>query len=255
MSEDSIPLPLITSSSRKFDHLRYLSYLNNLEEEHGVELVRVPLEYKEIQSDDMELLLSEAMKRSAFDDIRDTFFLIEQTSVFFDAMDGEGPGQYFKKWWNTKSEEDLKLKFSQSEGATIESGLALNIPGHDPLILTNKQEGKINLDGQIREENERFSWLSADDFNLYFMPNGANKVYNEMPITDFLKYDFRRPIFDQVCQRMGEYAAIVNSGVSKKQINATLESATRDIVRKDTKEFDSETEDPKQSQIGDSRFS
>lgn len=255
MSEDSIPLPLITSSSRKFDHLRYLAYRNNLEEEHGVELVRVPIEYKEIQSDDMELLLSDAIHNDVFDDIRDIFFLIEQTSVFFDAMDGEGPGQYFKKWWNTKSEEDLKLKFSQSEGATIESGLALNIPNHDPLILTNEQKGKINLDGNIKQENEKYSWLSADDFNLYFVPRGTNKVYNEMPITEFLKYDFRRPIFDQICQRMGEYAAIVNSGVSNEQIKTTLDSATREIIYKDNAEFDSGTNDPSQSQIGDSRFS
>ncbi|WP_147299493.1 non-canonical purine NTP pyrophosphatase [Haloferax sp. Atlit-6N] len=254
MSEDSILLPLITSSSRKFDHFRYLSYRNKLEEEHGVELVCVPLEYKEIQSDDMELLLSEAIKRNVFDEIRDTFFLIEQTSVFFDAMDGQGPGQYFKKWWNTKSEEDLKLKFSQSNGATIESGLALNIPNHGPLILTNRQRGKINLDGKIREENERFSWLSADDFNLYFTPNGANKVYNEMPIKDFLKYDFRRPIFDQVCQRMGEYAAVINSGVSKDRIKTILEFATRETIRKDSNCFELVAEDSKQTQIDDSRF-
>jgi len=255
MSEDNILLPLVTSSSRKFDHLRYLAYRNNLKENHGVELVRVPIEYKEIQSDDMELLLSEAVNRKAFDEIRGVFFLIEQTSVFFDAMDGKGPGQYFKKWWNTKSEEDLKLKFSQSEGATIESGLALNIPNHDPLILVNKQKGKISLDGEIREENRKYSWLSADDFNLYFVPRGANMVYNEMKITEFLNYDFRRPIFEQVCQRMGEYAAIVNSGMTKEDIKSTLESATREIVYKDSEDFDSNTEDPKQSQIGDGRFS
>mgnify|MGYP005856634603 CR=1 FL=1 len=255
MSDDNIPLPLITSSSRKFDHLRYLAYRNNLQEKYGVELVRVPVEYNEIQSDNMELLLSEAVRENSFDGIRDIFFLIEQTSVFFDAMDNEGPGQYFKKWWKTKSEEDLKLKFSQSEGATIESGMALNIPNHDPLILTNKQKGKINLDGEIRAENERFSWLSQDDFNLYFVPKGTNKVYNEMSISEFIKYDFRRPIFDEVCQRRGEYAAIVNSGLSKAKIKTTLEESTREIVYRDRSDFDLDTDDPKQSQIGDSRFS
>jgi inosine/xanthosine triphosphate pyrophosphatase family protein len=254
MADNNIPLPLITSSSRKFDHLRYLAYRNSLESEYGVELVRVPIKYGEIQSDDMELLLSDAIERNAFDDMRNIFFLIEQTSVFFDAMDNEGPGQYFKKWWKTKSEQDLRLKFIKSEGATIESGLALNIPNHEPMILTNKQKGKINLDGEVREENKKFSWLNADDFNLYFVPRGANKVYNEMPIKEFMKYDFRRPIFDQICQRMGEYAAIVNSELSKSEIKGTLESAARDIVYGDNTDFEFNAEDPNQSQFGDSRF-
>lgn len=255
MTGDNIPLPLITTSRRKFDHLRYLAYHNNLEENHGVEIVRIPLEYKELQSDDMRLLLSEAIKRKEFDDIRNTFFLIEQTSVYFDAMDGEGPGQYFKKWWNTKSEEDLKLKFAQNEGATIESGLALNIPNHDPLILVNKQKGKISLDGKIREENEKYSWLSSDDFNLYFVPRGANKVYNEMPISEFLEYDFRRPIFEKVCQRMGEYASIIKSRLSKEQIKSELESGAREVVYKDKSEFETDTGSPRQSQLGDTNFS
>jgi inosine/xanthosine triphosphate pyrophosphatase family protein len=251
MSEDDIPLPLITTSSRKFDHLRFLAYHNNLKENYGVELVRVPLEYKELQSDDMELLLHDAIKGKAFDEIRDTFFLIEQTSVFFDAMDGEGPGQYFKKWWNTKSEEDLKLKFSQNQGATIESGLALNIPGHDPLVFVNRTRGKINMDGEIREENQKYSWLSSDDFNLYFIPQGANKVYNQMEMKEFLNYDFRKSNFDQVSERMGEYASIINNNLTTKQIRGELESNVKQVIYKDASSFTEPAEDPNQSNFGD----
>ncbi|QSG13693.1 hypothetical protein HSEST_0137 [Halapricum desulfuricans] len=214
-------------------------------------LAQVPWEYQEIQSDNMDLLLSEAIQRKIFDDIRNTFFMIEQTSVFFDAMDSRGPGQYFKKWWDTKSDEDLKLKFSRNPGATIESGLALNIPDHDPLIFTNTQKGKINMDGEIREENKKYSWLSSDDFNLYFTPKGSTKVYNEMNISEFLEYDFRKPNFDRICERIGEYSSIIRNKITPDSIRTVVESNIENVIYKDTDSFGESTGDPKQSSLSD----
>jgi inosine/xanthosine triphosphate pyrophosphatase family protein len=251
MNRDNIPLILITTSSRKFDHLRYLSHHNDLPQNHDVVLAQVPWEYQEIQSDNMELLLSEAIQRDIFSNIQDCFFMIEQTSVFFDAMESKGPGQYFKKWWNTKSDEDLKMIFSRNPRATIESGLALNVPGHEPLVFTNTQKGKINMDGKIREENEKYSWLSSNDFNLYFVPDGATKVYNEMTVSEFLKYDFRKPNFDKICDRMGEYASIVKREITPDSIRNVVDANIDDIIYKDSGSFGGSTGDPKQSSLND----
>lgn len=219
-STPEFPVFVITSSSRKFDHLSYLADFYNLPDNYNIQLYQLPWEYEELQSHNMEFLLDQAFDRDIFDKIRHTFFIIEQTSVFLDAKDGDGPGQFFKNWWETKKEEELKLMLSRDPGATIESGLALNVPGHGPLIFTNTQRGKINLDGEILEENEEYSWLSADDFNKYFIPQGATKVYNAMEITEFTKkYDFRRPNFEIIANRLIEYSSLIRRDVTISKLN------------------------------------
>jgi hypothetical protein len=141
--------------------------------------------------------------------------------------------------------------FSRNPRATIESGLALNVPGHEPLVFTNTQKGKINMDGKIREENEKYSWLSSNDFNLYFVPDGATKVYNEMTVSEFLKYDFRKPNFDKICDRMGEYASIVKREITPDSIRNVVDANIDDIIYKDSGSFGGSTGDPKQSSLND----
>lgn len=210
---DGIPLFFVTTSSRKYEHLQHLA------ERESINLVRIPWEYDEIQTDNMGILLEESLNREErFEQIDQTFFIIEQTSVFLNAKDGKGPGQYFKKWWDTKSEEELNLVISRDPGAKIESGLALHVPGHEPLIFTNTQKGRVSLDGGINEENEKYSWLSADDFNRYFIPEGETKVYNQMDIDKFYQHDFRKPNFDKVSERFKEYRAILTEGVTPERL-------------------------------------
>lgn len=214
MVEEKVPLLFVTTSRRKFDHIQHLG------EEVGINVYRVEREYEEIQRDNLEHLLEDSMRRSFLQSLHDTFFIIEQTSVFFEAYDDqpEGyPGQSFKKWWKNESEQmtpEDKVKLSKNPGARIESGLALNVPGHEPLVFINEKRGKISFEGGHRKENEQYSWLSADDFNRYFVPEGARKVYNQMTLREFRNHDFRRPNFEQVSARIGEYSAILDSGVS-----------------------------------------
>lgn len=214
ISESEFPVFVVTSSQRKFDHLLNLSGLMDLSDKHNVSLYRLNWEYEEIQTDNMEYMLSDAVDREIFDNIRNSFFIIEQTSVYFDVKDGKEPGYNFKKWWNTKMDDELQIMFSRDPGATIESGLALNIPGHEPMIFVNKQRGKIDLDGNIREENKEYSWLSANDFNLYFIPQGATKVYTAMELSEFYKYDFRKPNFEKIAERLGEYSSILSQMIT-----------------------------------------
>lgn len=203
----SIPLLCVTTSERKFAHLRYLG------DEHGIEMFHVPREYEELQEDDLEVLLEDALNRDILTPLRDTFFIIEQTSVFFEAYDRE-PGQFFKRWWRMKSEEDLKYELSQNPTAEIESGLALNIPNHDPLVRINNQTGRVSFEGSVRNGNEEYPWLSGEDFNLYFIPEGATKVYNQMDLREFRKYDFRRPNFESISERLYEYSSILEAELS-----------------------------------------
>ncbi|MGQ3411417.1 non-canonical purine NTP pyrophosphatase [Natrinema sp. LN54] len=216
---ENIPILFVTTSKRKYDHLAYLG------EREDIDVYHVPKEYEELQRDNLDHLLFDAIQREELDQIRDSFFLIEQTSVFFDAYDDDQgyPGQFFKRWWKNNSEAKLKSELSKERGVRIESGLALNIPQHDPLIFINEQTGRVSFDGEIRDGNEEYSWLSAEDFNLYFIPDGATKVYNEMTVEESLQYDFRKPNLDRICPRIKEYSSILNAEISMEYLKEEAE--------------------------------
>lgn len=226
---ESIPILFVTTSQRKYDHLSYLG------EREDIDVYQVSKEYEELQRDNLDHLLFDAVHREELDPIRDSFFMIEQTSVFFDAYAGDDqgyPGQFFKRWWKNNSENKLKTELSKERGVQIESGLALNIPNHDPLIYTNKQTGRVSFDGEIRDENEKYSWLSAEDFNLYFVPDGATKVYNAMNVEESLVYDFRKPNFDEIVPRIKEYSSILNAEISVEYLKEEAEKHS--ISKKET---------------------
>ncbi|WP_156158870.1 non-canonical purine NTP pyrophosphatase [Methanosarcina siciliae] len=212
---EKIPLLLVTTSLKKYKHLEYLA------KKHHIEIYWANKEYKEIQENDMYLLLNSAMKEIP-NSLKKTFLIIEQTSVFLDSYEKsgvKGPGYYFKDWWGGKSFEELKIIVSRNPRASIESGIALNIPNYsEPLIFKNMQKGRVSFEGKILEENEKYEWLKDRDFNFYFVPDGAKKVYCNMEIDEFIKYDFRRPSFEEACKRIDEYSAIINSGLSIEEI-------------------------------------
>lgn len=212
-SEETVPVFFVTTSSRKADHLKYLSKENKFEE-YNLQMYHLPWEYQELQTDVMEYLMSEAMNRQKFRKISDTFFIIEQTSVFFDSDEIEGPGQYFKKWWQSRDEERLEILISREPGVRVESGLALNVPGDHSLTFTNSERGTVRLDGEILEENKKYSWLSAEDFSSYFSPEGTRKVYTEMSIGEFDSYDFRKPNFEKIAERLHGLTSLLRSGIN-----------------------------------------
>ena len=198
---------MITSNSIKFDHIRFLCDLNN------VEAIRVPIQYAEIQENDMTKLLSSIVESLVLPDDR-AIWAIEQTAVFFKALNGVAPGYFFKDWWNNRTKDDLRTIVETDPRAYIESGLALIIPNHDPVIFVNRQAGKISASGSGIEENKEYSWLSANDFNCHFVPKRAKSVYDSLPIGEFIKYDFRKPNVDKACERLSEYRSIISSKIS-----------------------------------------
>lgn len=250
-SKRDIPVFIVTTSSRKADHLKYLGSDLGLDEDCAIQFHQLPWEYQELQTDSMDFLLDEALERSIFDRIRGTFFIIEQTSVFLDSDKVEGPGQYFKKWWKGQTEEDL-IAISQNPGAVVESGLAMNIPGGESLRFTNKQRGVVRVDGEIREDNSKYSWLSSDDFSSYFSPDGSPKVYTEMTIEEFDEYDFRRPNFEPIAARLREYSSILHSEVSVERLQAAADQFVPEDELVGTEgEQDSSFRSDKQSRITD----
>ena len=114
--------------------------------------------------------------------------------------------------------DEFKHLMSNDPRARIESGVALLIPSHEPIIFINQQRGHVSFEGGIRPENRKYAWLSSEDFNLYFIPENANIVYDAMTIAAFLKYDFRRPNIEKVCERLSEYDAILNANLSIRSI-------------------------------------
>ncbi len=207
---ENIPILFVTSSKKKFAHIEYLAKL------HGIDVFHDDKIYDELQENDIHLQLKHGHKVLP-DTLKEVFFIIEQTSVYLHAFEGKGkgPGYYFKDWWESKSDDVLKLVISRNPIATIESGLALNIPGLEtPLIFTNQQKGNVTFEGKILDDNREYDWLNSKDFNYYFVPKGATKVYTHMSLNEFLKHDFRRPNVDKMCERILEYSAILNSNVT-----------------------------------------
>jgi len=206
---------VLTSSITKFEHIRFLCSLN------GVVANRIPCEYPEAQEDEME-----AQLRFATNAVRkklpypEAFYIIEQTAVYFDSYGprSKRPGFYFKHWWRSKKMSEFKHLASSDPRARIESGVALLISQHDPILFLNQQRGHISFEGSIRAENKKYPWLSSEDFNLYFVPEGTNFVYNSMTLPAFLKHDFRRPNIEKVCERLSEYEAILKSNISLRTI-------------------------------------
>lgn len=210
-----IPLLFITTSPKKYRHIEYLA------KRYNIKVYWVNKEYSEIQENDMDALLNKAMKEIT-GQLRKIFFIIEQTSVFLESYEERGqrgPGYYFKDWWSGKTENELEVIVSRNPNASIESGIALNIPNHPKfLIFKNLQKGRVTFNGKILEENRKYEWLKDKDFNFNFVPKGARKVYCEMGIDEFLRYDFRKPNLDKVCERINEYSAILNSGLNINEI-------------------------------------
>lgn len=183
--------------------------------------VRIPVQYPEVQEDEMELLLKFSAKH-VINSLphQNVFSIMEQTAVYFRSYGPKSkrPGFFFKQWWESKTQKEFKHVVASDPRATIESGVALLIPHHEPIIFLNQQRGHISFEGSVRPENKKYPWLSSDDFNLFFVPKGANQVYDAMPLNLFLKYDFRRPNIDEVCSRLSEYEAIIRSDISIENI-------------------------------------
>jgi len=214
-NEVSIPLVVLTSSLTKFEHIRFLCALR------GVNAIRIPFEYPEAQEDDMRAQLEFASKNIR-DKLpyRDAFYALEQTAVYFHSYGSRArrPGFFFKQWWETKTLREFKRLMQADSRATIESGVALLIPRHDPIVFLNQQQGHVSFEGSIRPENRKYSWLSSDDFNRYFVPQRANQVYDAMPLSAFLKYDFRLPNIERVSERLSEYEALLSANISIENI-------------------------------------
>ena len=212
---DRLPIFILTSSTRKFEHLQFLFGL------HSVKAIRIPAQYPEIQENDMVALLRFASENlQAQLPFRSAFYLLEQTAVYLNAFGRKprGPGFYFKQWWESKPQNELKDLFARDPRAALESGMSLLLPNHQPIIFTNTQTGHVSFEGEVLQENKKYSWLSSDDFNFYFVPKGSNKVYNALPMVEFLNYDFRRPNVDKVTERLSEYESLLTARVSLEEI-------------------------------------
>lgn len=227
------PLFIITSNEVKFSHISYLC------SRHNVELTRLPYQYPETQENEMHNLLRFSLQKTFCPERDRVFFIIEQTAVFLDSFPQKAPGFYFKDWWQSKSESEFRSLISRDPRATIESGVALSIPGHEPLIFVNKQRGSVSFEGYVIPENKKYPWLSSDDFNLYFVPIGSSKVYNAMQLEESLKYDFRKPNIDKVCERIQEYYSILSKNLSLEEINVVAKSFRSPVRKTQQKRLDS----------------
>lgn len=221
---EKIPLLFITTSKKKYKHISFLA------KDFGIKVYWVNKDYSEIQENNMNILLKRAIEEIKTP-YKNTFFIIEQTSVFLSSYsenDAKGPGYYFKDWWKSKSEDELKLIISRNPLALIESGIALNIPNYSkPLIFVNTQKGKVSFEGKVLEANKKYEWLKDKDFNFYFSPKKSLKVNSEMDMDEFLKYDFRKPNVEKVCERINEYSAILNSGVKIDYLSTLVSKYSR----------------------------
>jgi hypothetical protein len=76
-------------------------------------------------------------------------------------------------------------------------------------------------------------------------------VYNEMKIQEFLKYDFRKPNFDRVSDRLGEYSSILRTNISIEDLQRMADENALDESQSRQRKLSDITSDPDQAQLGD----
>lgn len=174
--------------------------------------------YDEDYSADTETLLSNALKQVSEEfAIRSTVF-VEDTSVRIDALSEarDYPGMAVKEWFKSTTFDELDRLIRVRSGgraATIKSDIGLRLPNLSrPIFFHGETRGTVALTSPTFEGSVQYPWLSPDNFNGWFIPEGATKRLGEMEFEESLEFDFRAKALIQLVSRLEELSAALNLG-------------------------------------------
>lgn len=171
--------------------------------------------------DEEHELGTEGLLRRAIDHIVETFgyrsiFFVEDTSLRIESLSNENdyPGVRVKEWFERTNfwELDGVLRARGNDRrVVVKSDIALHIPilSH-PIFFHGESSGQVAATQPDFEENPQYRWLSPNNFNGWFIPDGASKRLGEMEFEESMVHDFRVHAFYHVISRLKEYNAIAS---------------------------------------------
>lgn len=212
MTKKNSEIIFFTTNDIKLAHLRYLaeSYPVHI---HGFKQKTYHASYKEPRVNSREGLLKQSYQnaleqaKKAGIDVKNRFFILEDTSVKIDALSSEKmemPGLDVKYWMENRTftsiDSDLREK-GNNRNATVRSDILLHIPDsyrrkwstEDPyLVFSGVQQGSVCERERDITTNLVFPWLDNRTFNKWFVPKGESVPISLLSISIADKYDFRR---------------------------------------------------------------
>ena len=148
----------ITSNENKFKEAREIFA------EHGLSLDRISVEYKEIQADTLEEVVTEAL-----DNIEEEDVFIEDAGLFVDALGGF-PGVYSRYIEDTLGNDAILklLKDVKDRGAVFKS--VVGYRGSEIKIFDGNVEGVISMEQK---------GTAGFGYDPIFVPKGFNNTFAE----------------------------------------------------------------------------
>jgi inosine/xanthosine triphosphate pyrophosphatase family protein/dephospho-CoA kinase len=171
--------------------------------------------YDEDYSEGTLSLLEKAVKQ-----VRDSFsvrgvFFVEDTSLRIEALSGETdyPGVAVKEWFEETSFADLDKELKtvgNNRRAIVKSDIALHVPGLlDPLFFHGETAGAVAPTPPTFKLNPAYQWLTPNNFNGWFIPDGETRRLGELEPERSLELDFRAKSLSLLLDRLYEYNSAV----------------------------------------------
>lgn len=174
--------------------------------------------YDEDYSLGTEKLLTNALRQVSEGFALRSVLFVEDTSVRIDALsdNSDYPGLAVKEWFPRTKFDDLNQQIELRRGsrhATIKSDIALRMPGLSrPIFFHGETRGSVALTAPEFEGSIQYPWLSPNNFNGWFIPEGATKRLGEMEFEESLDFDFRAKALIKLVRRLEELSATLNLG-------------------------------------------
>ncbi len=164
-----------------------------------------------------ERLLERAIKQITSEFGLRSVFFVEDTSLRLEALSANDdfPGMGVKEWFAATSFEELARQIALRGGdrtATIKSDIALHVPTLSrPILIHGEVAGKV-AQSPPKFSAGIFPWLSPQNFNGWFIPDGATRRLGEMEFEESLLHDFRVRSLSKLIDRLEELNSAVNLG-------------------------------------------
>lgn len=172
-------LYLVTGNQHKFEEARLI--ISNIEQ--------VDIDLPEIQSLSSEEVIRAKLEAAA--NVQSGEFIVEDTSLFFDGLNGL-PGT-LTKWFIKAIGADGLYKLAESFAVTkaqAQTTIGYRNATGETQFFTGLVEGKI----VSPRGGDRFGW------DPVFMPNGFDKTFAEMTIEEKTEISPRRLAYDQLAK-------------------------------------------------------
>lgn len=181
-------------------------------------------------------LRTPALLKNALDEVTRlvdsrSIFFVEDTSVRIEALSEveDYPGTRMKEWFSEIDFPELNRLIAIRGGnraVIVKSDIALRIPTLSrPIYFHGETQGTIAETPPSFEKSIQYPWLTPENFNGWFVPEGTHRRLGEMEFEESLAFDFRAKALSSVLERLEELNAAVNFALPS---NVTRRSEARD---------------------------